>query len=89
MSLFASLRPPGKCYLLQALGFGVSERKGACPQADLVEVIQFLRSLDKGLIHFSENLFSDHFGKLPIAPGTRVTGKRLTSCSLCLFPGKF
>jgi len=75
---FVSFCPLGKFYLLQALEFGVSERKGACPQVNLAEVAQFLRPLDKGLIPFSEDLF--HFRKLPIAPGTSDAGKHLTSC---------
>lgn len=61
-------------------GSGVSEWKGACPQVNLAEETQFLRSLDRGVFHFSEELFGDIFRKLPIAPGTRVTGKCLTSC---------
>lgn len=45
----------------QALGFVVSGRKGVCPQVNLVEVTLLLRSLDKGWVLFSEDLFTDRF----------------------------
>lgn len=77
---FASVRPAGTFYLLPALRSGVSEWKGAYPQVKVAEETQLLRSLDKGVFHFLKELISDIFRKLPIAPGTRVTGKHLTSC---------